>query len=48
MLIFRKKKSEVNTAKKEKHIQNELDDLPPIEDLQINVPEVLCNPLGKV
>lgn len=48
MLTIRKKRNEVNTTRKEKHIQNELDDLPPIEDLQINVPEVLCNPLGKV
>lgn len=48
MLTFRKKEGETNTAKKGKHIQNELDDLPPIEDLQISVPEVLCNPLGKV
>lgn len=48
MLIFRKKESEAKTVKKGKHIQNELDDLPPIQDLQISVPEVLCNPLGKV
>lgn len=48
MLTFRKKEGEAQTVKKGKHIQNELDDLPPIEDLQISVPEVLCNPLGKV
>jgi len=34
--------------KGKENIQNELDNLPPIEDLQISVPEVLCNPLGKV
>lgn len=48
MLIFRKKERVVNVSKKKNHIQNELDDLPPIEDLKISVPEVLCNPLGKV
>lgn len=29
-------------------MKSELDDLPPIEDLKISVPEVLCDPLGKV
>lgn len=29
-------------------MKNELDDLPPIEDLKISVPEVLCDPLGEV
>lgn len=48
MLTFRKGGSKTNTVKKGKHIQNELDNLPPIEDLQISVPEVLCDPLGKV
>lgn len=28
--------------------KGEFDDLPPIEDLKINVPEVLCDPLGEV
>ncbi|XP_033207890.1 H/ACA ribonucleoprotein complex non-core subunit NAF1 isoform X2 [Belonocnema kinseyi] len=28
--------------------KGEYDDLPPIEELQINVPEVLCDPLGEV
>ncbi|TGZ52975.1 H/ACA ribonucleoprotein complex non-core subunit NAF1 [Temnothorax longispinosus] len=44
---LQKRGSKANTAKKEKHTENELDDLPPIEDLQISVPEVLCNPFGK-
>lgn len=48
MLNFRKNESKANTTKKTKYVQNELDDLPPIEDLQISIPEVLCNPLGKV
>ncbi|XP_071575332.1 uncharacterized protein [Temnothorax nylanderi] len=47
-IIDKKKGSKANIAKKEKHIENELDDLPPIEDLQISVPEVLCNPFGKI
>ena len=29
-------------------MKSELDDLPPIEELQISVPEVLCDPLGEV
>lgn len=29
-------------------MRTELDDLPPIEDLKISVPEVLCDPLGEV
>ena len=29
-------------------MKSELDDLPPIEDLKISVPEVLCDPLGEV
>lgn len=33
---------------KEKELKNEWDDLPPIEDLKISMPEVLCEPLGKV
>ncbi|KYM95472.1 PREDICTED: H/ACA ribonucleoprotein complex non-core subunit NAF1 [Cyphomyrmex costatus] len=44
----RKKESEVNTSRKKKHIPNELDNLPPIEDLKISVPEVLCNSFGKI
>lgn len=28
--------------------KNEYDDLPPIEDLKISVPEVLCDPIGEV
>ncbi|XP_077280172.1 uncharacterized protein LOC143907339 isoform X4 [Temnothorax americanus] len=47
-IIVKKRGSKANTAKKEKHTENELDDLPPIEDLQISVPEVLCNPFGKI
>lgn len=27
---------------------SEFDNLPPIEDLKISVPEVLCDPLGEV
>ncbi|XP_074111037.1 uncharacterized protein LOC141535126 [Cotesia typhae] len=34
--------------KKKGHEKGEFDDLPPIEDLQISVPEVLCDPLGEV
>lgn len=29
-------------------MKNELDDLPRIGDLNISVPEVLCDPLGEV
>lgn len=28
--------------------KGEFDDLPPIEDLQISVPQVLCDPVGEV
>ncbi|XP_012274692.1 H/ACA ribonucleoprotein complex non-core subunit NAF1 [Orussus abietinus] len=37
--------SEVLQRKKEKY---EFDDLPPIEELKISVPEVICDPLGEV
>lgn len=39
-----------NSIKRQKNneIKNELDDLPPIEDLKISVPEILCDPLGEV
>ncbi|XP_072754144.1 uncharacterized protein [Anoplolepis gracilipes] len=46
--FFRKKGNKANTIKKKKEIENELDDLPPIEDLKISVPEVLCDLLGEV
>lgn len=47
--IFRKKKGNTaGTAKKKKQTENEFDDLPPIEDLKISVPEVLCDLLGEV
>ncbi|CAL7943546.1 unnamed protein product [Xylocopa violacea] len=44
------KKSKGNSVKQQKNneMKNELDDLPPIEDLKISVPEVLCDPLGEV
>ncbi|XP_076753035.1 uncharacterized protein LOC143424685 [Xylocopa sonorina] len=44
------KKSKGNNVKQQKNneMKNELDDLPPIEDLKISVPEVLCDPLGEV
>ncbi|KAL6422713.1 hypothetical protein ACFW04_010742 [Cataglyphis niger] len=45
------KKNKGNRAsitKKKKQIENEFDDLPPIEDLKISVPEVLCDPLGEI
>ncbi|XP_060820043.1 H/ACA ribonucleoprotein complex non-core subunit NAF1 [Bombus pascuorum] len=45
----RKKGKENNVRrKKNNEIRTELDDLPPIEDLKISVPEVLCDPLGEV
>ncbi|KAG7200310.1 hypothetical protein KM043_017774 [Ampulex compressa] len=44
----RKGKGNIKVQSKEKEIRNELDDLPPIEDLKISVPEVLCDPLGEV
>ncbi|XP_011694258.1 PREDICTED: H/ACA ribonucleoprotein complex non-core subunit NAF1 [Wasmannia auropunctata] len=44
----RKKGSEAKPAKKKNDVENELDKLPPIEDLKISVPEDLCNPLGKI
>lgn len=43
--IFRKKG---NNPKKIFKPKSEFDDLPPIEDLKISVPEVLCDPLGEV
>lgn len=47
--IFRKNKgNKASITKKKKQIENEFDDLPPIEDLKISVPEVLCDPLGEV
>lgn len=47
--IFRKNKgNRASITKKKKQIENEFDDLPPIEDLKISVPEVLCDPLGEV
>ncbi|KOC65475.1 H/ACA ribonucleoprotein complex non-core subunit NAF1 [Habropoda laboriosa] len=44
------KRSKGNKLREQKNneIKNELDDLPPIEDLKISVPEVLCDPLGEV
>lgn len=33
---------------REREIKGEFDGLPPIEELQIVVPEVLCDPLGEV
>ena len=37
-----------NKIKKFIKPKGEFDDLPPIEDLKISVPEVLCDPLGEV
>lgn len=44
------RKGEKNNTKGQKsnEMKSELDDLPPIEELQISVPEVLCDPLGEV
>ncbi|XP_053990219.1 H/ACA ribonucleoprotein complex non-core subunit NAF1, partial [Hylaeus volcanicus] len=44
------KKSKENNTKGRKHheMKSELDELPPIEDLKISVPEVLCDPLGEI
>ncbi|XP_034189509.2 uncharacterized protein LOC117608458 [Osmia lignaria lignaria] len=44
------KKGEKNKTKGQKsnEMKSEFDDLPPIEELQISVPEVLCDPLGEV
>ena len=46
----RAKKGKGNNAnaRKNNEMKSELDDLPPIEDLKISVPEVLCDPLGEV
>ncbi|KAK1132280.1 hypothetical protein K0M31_016400 [Melipona bicolor] len=46
--ILSKRNKENNERQKNNKMKNELDDLPPIEDLQISVPEVLCDPLGEV
>ncbi|XP_078040476.1 uncharacterized protein LOC144471830 [Augochlora pura] len=44
-----KKNKEIRKTKEQRNdIKSELDDLPPIEDLKISVPEVLCDPLGEV
>ncbi|EFN69795.1 H/ACA ribonucleoprotein complex non-core subunit NAF1 [Camponotus floridanus] len=43
-----KKRLNICMSPKKKQIENEFDDLPPIEDLKINVPEVLCELLGEV
>nr|XP_003706701.1 PREDICTED: H/ACA ribonucleoprotein complex non-core subunit NAF1 [Megachile rotundata] len=44
------KKSSKNNTKEQKNneMKSELDYLPPIEELKISVPEVLCDPLGEV
>ncbi|XP_015587720.1 H/ACA ribonucleoprotein complex non-core subunit NAF1 [Cephus cinctus] len=44
----RHKKTRKSKSVKIKDEKGELDDLPPIEDLKISVPEVLCDPLGEV
>ncbi|CAK9809061.1 H/ACA ribonucleoprotein complex non-core subunit NAF1 [Anthophora quadrimaculata] len=44
----KKNKRNYTREQKNNEIKNELDDLPPIEDLKISVPEVLCDPLGEV
>ncbi|KMQ97162.1 h aca ribonucleoprotein complex non-core subunit naf1 [Lasius niger] len=44
----KKKGNTAGTAKKKKQTENEFDDLPPIEDLKISVPEVLCDLLGEI
>ncbi|XP_043475837.1 H/ACA ribonucleoprotein complex non-core subunit NAF1 isoform X1 [Leptopilina heterotoma] len=40
--------SEKGKQRVRRQSKGEFDDLPPIEDLNINVPEVLCDPLGEV
>lgn len=46
--IFRKEQgSNINIAK-QKQIESELDNLPPIEDLKISVPETSCELCGEV
>ncbi|XP_031831082.1 uncharacterized protein LOC116426376 isoform X2 [Nomia melanderi] len=44
------KRNKGRNAKEQKNneMKSELDDLPPIEDLKISVPEVLCDPFGEV
>ncbi|CAK9832652.1 H/ACA ribonucleoprotein complex non-core subunit NAF1 [Anthophora retusa] len=44
----KKNKRNYTREQRNNEIKNELDDLPPIEDLKISVPEVLCDPLGEV
>ena len=44
MHFYRNKKYQKKIIKP----KGEFDDLPPIEDLKISVPEVLCDPLGEV
>ncbi|XP_017882000.1 H/ACA ribonucleoprotein complex non-core subunit NAF1 [Ceratina calcarata] len=44
----KKRTGSTRKGQKNNEVRSELDDLPPIEDLKISVPEVLCDPLGEV
>ncbi|XP_008555925.1 H/ACA ribonucleoprotein complex non-core subunit NAF1 [Microplitis demolitor] len=44
----KKQSSNKNRKKKGNPERGEYDDLPPIENVQISVPEVLCDPMGEV
>lgn len=46
--IKKVERSENTKQRVRRKSKGEFDDLPPIEDLKINVPEVLCDPLGEV
>ncbi|XP_078039499.1 uncharacterized protein LOC144471388 [Augochlora pura] len=42
------RKKQTDTTKKSKSIMNEFEKLPMVEDLEISMPEVLCDPVGKI
>lgn len=48
ILLFRNERNSRQKGSQEKESKGEFDNLPPIEDLKISVPEVLCDPLGEV
>ncbi|KAK9294885.1 hypothetical protein QLX08_010635 [Tetragonisca angustula] len=47
-ILSKRNKGNNEREQKNNEMKSELDDLPPIEDLKISVPEVLCDPLGEV
>lgn len=48
LIVFREKEKKKTIIFKEIPVQSELDGLPPVEDLKISVPEVICESFGEV